>query len=180
MTSKDTKNINQSIPYTRVKLLVNGKMREISKKEALELADEQGLDLVQMSGYEEAICGEPPVCKLLNYSKWVYEKEKKQKRQHKPAVKVKDVRLNWQIDEHDLNTKLKTIERIVLKDGDKVRCTMQFRGRERTKMNFGVEFTNILKARLPKGVEMSKVQKQDNTIVFYIEKEKQTTGKGEN
>lgn len=177
MTSKDTKNINEYIPYTRVKLVVDGEMKELSKKEALEIADEQGLDLVQVSGYEEAICGEPPVCKLLNYSKWVYEKEKKQKRQHKPAVKVKDIRLSWQIDEHDLNTKLKAIERMVLKEGNKVRCTMQFRGREQTKMNLGIAFTGILKERLPDGIEMSKVQRQDSTLVFYLEK--QSTRKGE-
>lgn len=177
MIPKDTKNINDYIPYTRVRLIVDGEMKELSKKEALALADEQGLDLVQMNGYDEIICKEPPICKLMDYSKWLYDKEKKQKRQQKSGTKIKDLRLSWQIDEHDLNTKLKAIERMVLKEGNKVRCTMQFRGREQTKMNLGIAFTGILKERLPDGIEMSKVQRQDSTLVFYLEK--QSTRKGE-
>lgn len=94
-------------------------------KEALRIAQEQGLDLVEISP-----TADPPVCKVIDYSKFKYEQKKKQKEIKAKAVKVvvKEIRLGPNTDEHDFNFKLKHAINF-LQDGAKVKVTVFFPGR---------------------------------------------------
>lgn len=93
---------------------------------ALELAQNQGLDLVEVSPDAK-----PPVCKIMDYGKYKYEQTKKLKeaKKHQVVVILKEVKFRPNTDEHDFNFKLKNINRF-LDDGNKVKVTMVFRGRE--------------------------------------------------
>jgi translation initiation factor IF-3 len=94
-------------------------------KDALELADEQGLDLVEISPKAS-----PPVCKIVDYKKFLYERKKKQKEIKAKTAKVvvKEIRLGPNIDEHDFNFKLKHAIKF-LQDGAKVKVDVFFKGR---------------------------------------------------
>lgn len=94
-------------------------------REALRIADEMELDLVEISPKAD-----PPVCKIIDYSKFLYQQKKKQKEMKAKAVKVvvKEIRFGPQTDEHDFNFKLKHAEKF-LKDGAKVKAFVFFKGR---------------------------------------------------
>ncbi len=95
-------------------------------KQALNLAYQEGLDLVEV-----APNADPPVCKIMDYGKYVYQQQKKQQEAKKKQVQiqVKEVKLRPKTDEHDLNTKMNHIRRFLSK-GDKCKVTINFRGRE--------------------------------------------------
>ena len=100
---------------------------------ALQIAREHNLDLVEV-----ASTAVPPVCRLLDYGKYKYEQTKKERearKSHKAAL-VREVRLRPRIDEHDLESKIRLMERL-LAEGDKVKVTVFFRGREVTRPELG-------------------------------------------
>ncbi len=95
-------------------------------KEALRLAEEKQLDLVEI-----APVAKPPVCKIMDYGKYKYEQSKKEKeaRKKQRIINVKEVKLRPNIEDHDFEVKARNATRF-LKDGDKVKATIMFRGRE--------------------------------------------------
>jgi translation initiation factor IF-3 len=101
--------------------------------EALKKAEDAGLDLVEI-----APSATPPVCRIMDYSKYKYEQEKKEKEAHKKQkiVHIKEIRFGPKIGEHDYQFKLKNAEDF-LKRGDKVKITMMFRGREMAHVDLG-------------------------------------------
>lgn len=94
-------------------------------RDATRIAKERKLDLVEVSPNAD-----PPVCKILDYGKWRYERDK-QKKESKPAksVSLREVKMRPKIGEHDFQVKKKQVERL-LKGGDKVKVLLRFRGRE--------------------------------------------------
>ena len=98
----------------------------ITPPEALRLAEEKELDLVLISDKAD-----PPVCRIMDYGKYKFEQEKKareaRKKQH--TADVKEVKMRYKIEEHDYQVRVNQAERF-LKDGDKVKATVMFRGRE--------------------------------------------------
>jgi len=114
-------------------------------REALQLAIDANLDLVNV-----APTAKPPVCRIMDYGKYRYEMQKKEKeaRKNQKVVDVKEVRFSATIDENDYQTKLRNVNKF-LKDGDKVKCTVRFRGREITHANIGQKVLE----RLAKEVE---------------------------
>lgn len=100
---------------------------------ALRLADEVGLDLVEISPDAN-----PPVCKVMDFGKYKYELAQKAReaRQNQTQIVVKEMRLGLKIEAHDYETKRNHIEKF-LKGGDKVKVTVQFRGREQTRPEMG-------------------------------------------
>jgi translation initiation factor IF-3 len=101
--------------------------------EALQLARDKGLDLVEVA--PNAV---PPVCRLLDYGRFKYEQEKKDReaRKNQKIVLLKEVRLRPKTDEHDVDFKVKRIERFI-EEGEKVKVTLRFRGREMAHPNLG-------------------------------------------
>ena len=120
--------LNEEISDREIRLIGSGgeQLGIMSPAEALRIADEQGLDLVKIS--PQAV---PPVCKLMNYGKFRFEQSKKEKeaRKNQHVVEIKEIRLSLNIDVHDFNTKLGHAKRF-LKEGNKVKVSIRFRGRE--------------------------------------------------
>ncbi|MDD4847201.1 MAG: translation initiation factor IF-3 [Bacteroidales bacterium] len=123
---EDPHRINGRITAPMVRVVGEGIEPTIcSVKEAIQMADEQGLDLVEISP-----TANPPVCKILDYKKFLFELKQKQKEMKAKAAKVvvKEIRLGPNVDEHDFNFKLKHAKEF-LEDGCKVRVEVFFKGR---------------------------------------------------
>lgn len=117
----------------------NGDMRGVMGiREALAIAEEANLDLVNVSPNAE-----PPVCKILDFGKYRYELQKKDKmaKKNQKTMQVKEVRLSTFIEEHDVNVKANTAIKF-LKEGDKVKVSLRFRGRERDYTAKGFDVMN--------------------------------------
>ncbi len=134
MADKDLR-INEMIRVREVRLIdSNGNQRGIiPTSEALKLAREAGLDLVEV-----APKANPPVCKLLDYGKYKFEQEKRDKESKKKQkqIKLKEIRMQPKIDDHDLDFKSKHIKKF-LDEGNKVKVTVRFRGRELAHLDRG-------------------------------------------
>ena len=139
ISTKDNKQtqINEEIRASEVRLInENGVMVGIvSIDEALRLAEEADLDLVNIS--PNAV---PPVCKILDYGKYRYEQQKKEKnaKKNQHVTEIKEIRLSASIEDHDVQVKAKTAMKF-LQDGDKVKVSLRFRGRERDYTQLGFD-----------------------------------------
>lgn len=102
-------------------------------KEAMKIAEEQGLDLVAVSPNSN-----PPVCRIMNYGKYKYQQNKRlqEARKHQTVIQVKEVKVRPRTEEHDFQFKLRHVKRF-LGEGDKVKISMLFRGREIAHPEFG-------------------------------------------
>ncbi len=129
--------INDDITAAEVRLVdADGEMRGVvSISEAMELAVEAGMDLVELSPNAE-----PPVCKILDYGKYKYEQQKKanQARKRQKTVDVKEVKMSPRIEKNDYEVKMRNAKRF-LDNGDKVKVSMRFRGREMAHQDIGRE-----------------------------------------
>jgi len=117
---------NEEIRASRL-LVINEKgkkLGEMSKDEALQRAQEEGKDLVLITWQTN-----PPIAKIIEYGKFIYQQQKKEKRKKKKQKELKEVRISFNISEHDLETKKKQIRKFLAK-GHHVRLTMMLRGRE--------------------------------------------------
>ncbi len=132
--------INEEISAKEVKLIgENGEQLGVMKLDnALKIAEEKELDLVEV-----APGAEPTVCRLMNYGKYKYEQARKEKEAKKKqkVVDVKEIRLSSTIDTHDFEFKAKNARKF-LEDGDKVKATIKFKGRELNNTSFGVNVLN--------------------------------------
>lgn len=120
--------INEDIDYREVRLVdSDGSQRGVvSARAALEAAQEQGLDLVEVSDKAD-----PPVCRIMNFDKFRYELKKKQQeaKQKQTVIETREIKFRPKTDEHDLAFKIRKIKEF-LADKNKVKVTMRFRGRE--------------------------------------------------
>jgi translation initiation factor IF-3 len=120
--------INDEIRAKEVRLIgADGEQLGIvGFREALQMAQDANLDLVNV-----APTAKPPVCRIMDYGKFRYEQQKKEKeaRKNQKVVELKEVRFSATIDEHDFQTKLRNCVKF-LQDGDKVKLSVRFRGRE--------------------------------------------------
>jgi len=147
----DTKGlrINEQIRVREVRLVdeEGGKNGIVSTREALELAKERDLDLVEVSPNAN-----PPVCKILNYGKYRFEQEKRLRdsRKAQKTLKLKEIRMQPKIGSGDLDTKAKHVQEF-LDEGDKVKVTIRFRGRELAHTELGYDVLNEVLKRLTEG-----------------------------
>tara|TARA_B100000282_G_C31559841_1_gene411551 strand:- start:127 stop:570 length:444 start_codon:yes stop_codon:yes gene_type:complete len=125
----------------------------MSVPDALKRAEEEGLDLVEVSPNAT-----PPVCKILDYGKYKYEQQKKaaEARKNQKTVDVKEVKIRPGIEEHDYQVKLKNARKF-LEKGDKVKVTMRFRGREMAHQDIGMD---LLKRMIEEVSDVGKVDLQ--------------------
>ena len=130
----------------------NGEMLGVFPvKAAIEKAYDAGLDLVEVSPNAD-----PPVCKILDYGKYKYEQQKKaaEARKNQKTVDVKEVKIRPGIEQHDYQVKMKNARRF-LEQGDKVKVTMRFRGREMAHQDIGMNLLAKMKEEL---AEISKTE----------------------
>ena len=123
----------------------------VSRNEALERAAESNLDLVEI-----AANADPPVCKILDYGKFKYEEQKKKNeaRKKQKVIEVKEVKLRPGIDDHDYDVKMRAMKGFI-GEGDKVKVTMRFRGRELAHQDLGMNVLMRVKTDLD---EIAKVE----------------------
>ena len=162
-SSKDLLRKNEHIRAEQVRLVdTDGKMIGIvSLQEALYHARQKELDLVEISP-----TAQPPVCKILDYSKYIYEQGKKEKdaKKKQKAVSLKEIRMKSRIAPHDLEVKVKQIEGF-LKKKDMVRVSVVFYGRENQHKDIGLTMLDDMKNRLaPVGDVDGTIQSQGNRI----------------
>ena len=110
----------------------------MSTQDALQLAEELGLDLVEISPNSE-----PPVCKITDLGKLKYQSQKKasEARKNQRVIEIKEIKMRPNIDTHDYETKMKAVRRF-FDEGDKVKLTLRFRGREMAHLELGMELLN--------------------------------------
>ena len=132
--------INDEIVAKEIKLIDDegAQLGVMSVADALAIAEEKGLDLVEV-----APNANPTVCKIMNYGKYKYEQARKEKeaRKKQKVVEVKEIRLSPTIDTHDFEFKSKNARKF-LEDGDKVKATIKFKGRELNNTSFGANVLN--------------------------------------
>ena len=129
--------------------------------EALKLAREKNLDLVEVSA-----TAQPPVCRIMDFGKYLYEQEKKERaaKKHQKIITVKEVKFRINVDEHDYEFKKNHVLRF-LEDGDKVKATIFFRGREMTHTNLGRDILDrLIKDIGDKGVVEFRPRMEGNTL----------------
>ncbi len=140
---QDGPRVNQEITAQRVRLVdANGEMvGVVTRQEALQRAVEAGLDLVEVSPNAD-----PPVCKILDYGKFKYEQQKKkaEAKKKQKVIEIKEVQMRPMIDDNDLDIKCRAIKRF-LAEGNKVKISMRFRGRELSHQEIGLEILMRLK-----------------------------------
>ncbi len=126
----------------------------VSIKDALAKAIEVGLDLVEVSPNAE-----PPVCKILDYGKFKYQEQKRkaEAKKNQKVVEVKEIKLRPGIEDHDFNTKMRSIRKFI-DNGDKVKVTMRFRGREMSHQELGIRVFDRVVEEL--GEDFIKVDQQ--------------------
>jgi translation initiation factor IF-3 len=130
---------------TATELLVidddGGKRGVMSKQEALRLAETEGLDLVEV-----APLAKPPVVKIMDFGKFKYQEQKKaaEARKNQKIIEIKEIKMRPMIDDHDYDVKMRSIKRF-FEEGDKVKVTLRFRGREMAHMEIGMELLQKVK-----------------------------------
>jgi len=133
--SREQHQINEGIRAKEVRVVGAGgeQLGIMSFREAMQLAIDANMDLVNIAPQAK-----PPVCRVMDYGKFRYEQQKKEKetRKNQKVVEIKEIRLSANIDEHDYQTKLRNTVKF-LKEGDKVKLTVRFRGREITHAEIG-------------------------------------------
>ena len=136
--------INEAIRAKDVRLIdENGEnVGVVSHADALERAVKVGLDLVEISPDAE-----PPVCKILDFGKYKYQAQKKaaEARKHQKIVEIKEIKMRPSIDDHDYDVKMRSIRRF-FEEGDKVKVTLRFRGRELAHQELGWQVLQRVKA----------------------------------
>ena len=151
--SKDLR-INQRIRVKEVRLIgpEGEQIGVINTQDALQKAEESGLDLVEVAGQTS-----PPVCRIMDYSKYKYEQEKKEKeaRKHQKTIHLKEIKIKPNIEEHDYQVKLHHLKRFLAR-GDKAKLTMIFRGREMSHLDIGKKVMNRMIADLNEVGEVEK------------------------
>lgn len=117
------------------------------------MAEEAGLDLVEISPNAA-----PPVCKILDYGKFKFEQQKKaaEARKKQKTVEVKEIKLRPGIDDHDYEVKMKAVRRF-FEEGDKVKITLRFRGREMAHQELGIKLLERVKAEM---FDISKIESE--------------------
>jgi len=140
----DGPRVNDAITSNTVLVIDDeGEKRGVMKTDAaIALAEEAGLDLVEVSPNAE-----PPVCKIMDYGKYKYQAQKKaaEARKKQKVIEVKEIKLRPGIDTHDYDVKMRAMKRF-FEEGDKVKVTMRFRGREMAHTELGFDLLQKVKA----------------------------------
>lgn len=161
--------INNQIRASEVRLIdeTGKQLGVVSLEEALRTARERNLDLIQVT---EKV--DPPVCRIMEYGKYLYSLQKKEKGMKTKTSEIKGVRLGLAISQHDMETKANQAEKF-LKDGDKVKVDMVLRGREKALKDFAknkvYKFLEILDQKIPVKME-SDFKKESKGFTVIVSK----------
>jgi translation initiation factor IF-3 len=164
--SREGPRVNDEITSMQVRLVdENGEMVGVtSLREALDRAAEAGLDLVEV-----AATAVPPVCKILDFGKFKYEEQKKKNeaRKKQKIIEIKEIKLRPTIDEHDYEVKRRAMIRF-LEEGDKVKVTLRFRGRELAHQDLGMQVLVRVREDLEEVAKVEQVPRMEGRQMTMV------------
>ena len=136
----------------------------VDRETALRKADEAGLDLVEISPNAD-----PPVCKILDIGKYKYEEQKRKNeaRKKQKVIEVKEIKLRPNIDDHDYEVKMRAMKRF-LEEGDKVKVTLRFRGREMAHMELGHQLLARVKADFEESAKVEQEPRSEGRQIVMV------------
>ena len=163
---RDDRLVNDSIQAPEVRLIdaAGEQVGVVSREAALEQAADSGLDLVIV-----AVNAEPPVCKIMDYGKFKYDEQKKRNeaRKKQKTIDVKEVKLRPGIDIHDYEIKMRSMKKF-LDEGDKVKVTMRFRGREMVHQDIGARVLDRVREDLDGRVKIEQFPKIEGRQMVMV------------
>ena len=166
MPSKDGPRVNEDIRVPQVRLIdQDGEMIGVmSARDALLRAYDVGLDLLEIS--PNAV---PPVCKILDYGKYKYEQQKKanEARKRQKVVELKEIKVRPNIDDHDYDVKMRQMKSFI-SEGDKVKVTLRFRGREMAHQDLGVKVLDRIRGELAETTKVEQFPRLENRQMIMV------------
>ncbi len=163
---KDGPRVNEAIQSSSVRVVgAEGELLGVmSLDQALEQADAAGLDLVEVSPNAE-----PPVCKILDYGKFKYQAQKKanEARKKQKVMDVKEIKMRPGIDQHDYETKMKAVHKF-LDEGDKVKVTIRFRGREFLHQQLGLQVLFKVRDEVEEKAKVEAIPKMEGRQMVMV------------
>lgn len=164
--SRDGPRVNEQISNAEVRVVdADGEMvGVISVQEGIEMAAEVGLDLVEVSPNAN-----PPVCKILDYGKFKYEAQKKanEARKKQKIILIKEIKMRPGIDEHDYQVKMRNVHRFI-EDGDKVKLTIRFRGREMAHQNLGMDVLHRVRDEMDEFAKVEQFPRSEGRMMTMV------------
>ncbi len=164
--NRDLPPINRRIRYPKVRVIDKDgeQLGILALEEALKIAEEKGLDLFLVSDKSD-----PPVCRILDYGKYKYEQERKEKqaKKNQRTADVKEVKMRYKIEEHDYNVRIRNAQRF-LKSGDKVKATITFRGREIQHANLAEQLLKRMAKDLEEVGEVQQAPKREGRNMMML------------
>ena len=163
---KDGPRTNSDITARLVRLVgADAEMLGVYKvDDALREAERAGPDLVEVSPNAE-----PPVCKILDYGRFKYEAQKKKNeaRKKQKVIEVKEIKLRPAIDQHDYDVKMKSVRKF-LEEGDKVKVTLRFRGREMAHQNLGMRVLEKVRDQVDEMAKVEQFPKMEGRLMTMV------------
>jgi translation initiation factor IF-3 len=164
--AKDGPRVNDDIRARTIFLVGDDghKYGELGIDEGRAIAEEKGFDLVEVS--PEA---QPPVVKLMDYGKFKYEQQKKQAeaRKKQKVIEIKEIKMRPTIDDHDYDTKMKAMQRF-FGEGDKVKVTLRFRGREMAHQHLGMELLRRIQSDTETFAKLEQYPKMEGRQMMMV------------
>jgi translation initiation factor IF-3 len=164
--AKDGPRVNEDIRARTIFLVGDDghKFGELGTDEARAIAEERGFDLVEVS--PEA---SPPVVKLMDYGKFKYEQQKKQNeaRKKQKVIELKEIKMRPTIDDHDYDVKMKAMQRF-FGEGDKVKVTLRFRGREMAHQHLGMELLRRIQSDTETYAKLEQYPKMEGRQMMMV------------
>ncbi len=162
----DGPRVNREIDVRSIRLVgADGEMiGVVTLREGLTMAEEAGLDLVEVSPNAD-----PPVCKILDFGKFKYEDQKKKNaaRKKQKVIEVKEIKLRPNIDDHDYDVKMRGMKKF-LEEGDKVKVTLRFRGRELAHQDLGMRVLEKVKDDLEELGKVEQIPKMEGRQMVMV------------
>ncbi len=164
--SRDGPRVNKDIATAQVRLIdqEGENVGVVATSDALERAEMAGMDLVEISPGAD-----PPVCKILDYGRYKYEDQKKKNeaRKKQKIIDVKEIKMRPNIDQHDYDVKLRSINRFI-GEGDKVKVTLRFRGREMVHQELGLKVLNRVREQVDEIAKVEQFPKMEGRQMIMI------------
>jgi translation initiation factor IF-3 len=164
--TRDGPRVNEEIRIPQVRLIdQDGEMQGVlTVREAMQRAFSVGLDLVEISPNAD-----PPVCKILDFGKFKYEQQKKRNEAKKKqkVIEIKEIKVRPNIDENDYQVKMRAMNSFI-EEGDKVKVTLRFRGREMAHQDIGVRVLERIRAEMDTTSKVEQMPRMENRQMVMV------------
>ena len=166
LPTRDGPRVNEEIRAPQVRLIdQDGEMQGVmSAREALARAYDVGMDLLEISPNAE-----PPVCKITDFGKVKYEQQKKanEARKRQKVVEIKEIKVRPNIDDHDYEVKMRQMKGFI-EEGDKVKVTLRFRGREMAHQDLGAKVLERIRNEMAEAVKVESMPRLENRQMIMV------------